>query len=46
MSKEAFFICTECGSNVLAISHNWREKTRFEEGELAQLHMVRYIEGT
>ena len=30
MSKEAFFIC-ECGSIVLAISHNWTEKLRYEQ---------------
>ena len=31
MTQDAFFICTECGNDVLAISHNWREKARYEE---------------
>jgi hypothetical protein len=30
MSKETFFIC-ECGSTVLAISHNWTEQPRYEQ---------------
>ena len=31
MSKEPFFICSDCGSNVLAISHSWTKKTDFEQ---------------
>ena len=30
MSQETFFIC-ECGSTVLAISHNWTEQSRYEQ---------------
>ncbi len=31
MSEEAFFVCSDCGSNVLALSHTWSEKARLEE---------------
>lgn len=31
MTVESFFICSDCGSNVLAIGHTWTEKTEFEE---------------
>ena len=30
MSRETFFIC-ECGSTVLAISHNWTEQSSYEQ---------------
>ncbi len=31
MTKEPFFVCSDCGSNVLALSHTWQKKTEFEE---------------
>lgn len=31
MTKEPFFICSDCGSNVLAIGHTWIRKTEFEQ---------------
>ena len=30
MSKETYFIC-ECGTTVLALSHNWTEQSRCEQ---------------
>jgi hypothetical protein len=31
MSEEPFFVCSDCGSNVLALSHTWKERARLEE---------------
>jgi hypothetical protein len=31
MSKEPFFICSDCGSSVLAISHTWTKNAVFEQ---------------
>lgn len=31
MNEEAFFICSECGSNVLAVGHTWSKRTSFEQ---------------
>jgi hypothetical protein len=31
MTKEPFFICSDCGSDVLALSHTWQDHTKLEE---------------
>ena len=31
MNNEPFFICSDCGSSVLAISHTWTHRTGFEQ---------------
>ena len=41
MNEEAFFICSECGSNVLAVGHTWTQRSSFEEVGFVQ-HDGRY----
>ena len=36
MSQEPYFICSDCGSDVLAVSHTWTEKRHFEEVGIVQ----------
>jgi len=31
MSNEPFFMCSECGSNVLAVGHTWTKRANFEQ---------------
>jgi len=31
MTKEPYFICSDCGSNVLAVSQTWKNRTEYEE---------------
>jgi hypothetical protein len=31
MTREPFFICSDCGSNVLALSHTWSHRKDLEE---------------
>lgn len=36
MSIEPFFICSDCGSTVLALSHTWTKKSDLEQVGYAQ----------
>lgn len=31
MTQETFYVCSDCGSSVLAVSHTWTEEAEYEE---------------